>query len=81
MIVALPAQAPLVSEYLVEVEVALTVGAELAPVGNPVTNESPGAWVFVGAFELLTPGIAAMSRRLLDVLRTLGRSVILFFSA
>ena len=78
---AFPVQVPLVIEYLVEVEVALTVGALLAPLVDPVTSESPGAMVFVGAFELLTPGIAAMSRRLLDVLRTLGRSVILFFSA
>ena len=78
---ALPVQAPLVSEYLVEVEVALTVGAEFAPVGNPVATEIIGALEFVGAFELLPLGIAAMSRRLLDVLRTLGRSVILFFSA
>ena len=78
---AFPAQVPVVSEYLVEVEVALTVGAELAPVGNPVTTEIAGALEFVGAFELLPVGIAAMSRRLLDVLRTLGRSVILFFSA
>ena len=76
---ASPVQVPVVSEYLVEVVSALTVGAELAPVG--VTGEITGALEFVGAFELLTPGIAAMSRRLLDVLRTLGRSVILFFSA
>jgi hypothetical protein len=47
--VAFPAQVPVVSAYLVEVVSALTVGAELAPVGNPVTTEIAGALEFVGA--------------------------------
>jgi hypothetical protein len=44
-----PVQVPLVIEYLVEVVPALTVGALLAPSEDPVTNESAGALVFVGA--------------------------------
>jgi hypothetical protein len=49
VIVAFPAQVPVVSEYLVEVVSALTVGAEFAPVGNPVTTEIAGVLEFVGA--------------------------------
>ena len=77
---AFPVQVPLLSKYLVEVVLALTVGALLAPLVDPVTSESPGALEFVGGFPLETPGIAAMSRRLLLVLE-LFLSAILFFSA
>ena len=49
MIGVVPVQVPLLSKYLVEVVPALTVGALFAPSEDPVTGESPGARVFVGA--------------------------------